>query len=274
MLMRSCVALCRAHGDAEQARVICYNLLLKGPWVLNVVARALSAAWPNLLASPGPVARAMQAIVNLKVVPRSKEHVSALSELATSFLLAVRKSPRVTLLRSGAAGTTGEDELSAEAWELVFALQLLCAQLGWNWTHNSFIRELIWPLLAKWGKQQDGSLGGNIHVTDPSVATLLRLVGKLGILGLSLCSNNGVKNILEVLVKMLQKTSTEGVASFWQLSHKAWICEVLQRLVLLSSLMVSNKLQHTQLLTFRRLPLFLQSRPSTIGPRARLLPPL
>uniref|UniRef100_UPI00359009FC little elongation complex subunit 1 isoform X2 n=1 Tax=Myxine glutinosa TaxID=7769 RepID=UPI00359009FC len=212
MLIRSCLALCRALGDAEHARLICYNLLLKGPTVLNVVARAVSAAWPNLIASPGPVARAMQAIVSLKFAPRSKEHVSALSELATSFLLAVRKSPRVTLLRSGAAGMAGEEELSAEAWELVFALQLLCAQLGWNWTHNSFIRELIWPLLAKWGKQQDGSLGGNIHVTDPSVATLLRLVGKLGILGLSLCSNNGVKNILEVLVKMLQKTSTEVVS--------------------------------------------------------------
>ncbi|KAF7709826.1 hypothetical protein HF521_016676 [Silurus meridionalis] len=65
------------------------------------------------------------------------------------------------------------DDLCPGAWDYVFSLDLLCAQLGWIWTVSHVIRKDVWLILNTWLKQTQTE---ETNFRNVSVAAIFRLL--------------------------------------------------------------------------------------------------
>ncbi|KAF7688172.1 hypothetical protein HF521_014178 [Silurus meridionalis] len=112
----------------------------------------------------------------------------------TSTLKALLKDKSLTFQKSSWYG----DDLCPAAWDYVFSLDLLCAQLGWIWTVSHVIRKSVWLILNTWLKQTQTE---ETQFRNVSVAAIFRLLGRLG--------QNGLKENVAASVEDLVKSITE-----------------------------------------------------------------
>lgn len=56
--------------------------------------------------------------------------------MVSDLLLEMQSCPKVGFQPSEQYG----EDLSEDAWQYVFAVDLLCSHLKWDWTHNNVIR--------------------------------------------------------------------------------------------------------------------------------------
>ncbi|KAF7687856.1 hypothetical protein HF521_013862 [Silurus meridionalis] len=112
----------------------------------------------------------------------------------TSTLKALLKDKSLTFQKSSWYG----DDLCPAAWDYVFSLDLLCAQLGWIWTVSHVIRKSVWLILNTWLKQTPTE---ETQFRNVSVAAIFRLLGRLG--------QNGLKENVAASVEDLVKSITE-----------------------------------------------------------------
>ncbi|KAF7709833.1 hypothetical protein HF521_016683 [Silurus meridionalis] len=112
----------------------------------------------------------------------------------TSTLKALLEDTSLTFQKSSWYG----DDLCPAAWDYVFSLDLLCAQLGWIWTVSHVIRKDVWPNLKIWllRTQTEEKQFKNV-----SVAAIIRLLGRLG--------QQGLKENMAASVEDLAKSITE-----------------------------------------------------------------
>ncbi|KAF7688173.1 hypothetical protein HF521_014179 [Silurus meridionalis] len=87
----------------------------------------------------------------------------------TSTLKALLKDKSLTFQKSSWYG----DDLCPAAWDYVFSLDLLCAQLGWIWTVSHVIRKSVWLILNTWLKQTQTE---ETQFRNVSVAAIFRLL--------------------------------------------------------------------------------------------------
>ncbi|KAF7709995.1 hypothetical protein HF521_016845 [Silurus meridionalis] len=112
----------------------------------------------------------------------------------TSTLKALLKDKSLTFQKSSWYG----DDLCPAAWDYVFSLDLLCAQLGWIWTVSHVIRKSVWLILNTWLKQTQTE---ETKFRNVSVAAIFRLLGRLGQQGLK----ENVAASVEDLVKSVNE---------------------------------------------------------------------
>ncbi|XP_046711161.1 little elongation complex subunit 1-like [Silurus meridionalis] len=103
------------------------------------------------------------------------------------------------------------DDLCPAAWDYVFSLDLLCAQLGWIWTVFHVIRKSVWLILNTWLKQTQTE---ETKFRNVSVAAIFRLLGRLGQQGLR---ENVVASVEDL---------TKSVAEFGRQKDLPWVVQL------------------------------------------------
>uniref|UniRef100_A0A8V0XU22 Little elongation complex subunit 1 C-terminal domain-containing protein n=1 Tax=Gallus gallus TaxID=9031 RepID=A0A8V0XU22_CHICK len=118
----------------------------------------------------------------------------------------------------------GED-LSEDAWQYIFAIDLLCSHLKWDWTHDNVISKVLWPSMDKWIKKRKDHESAQ-SVPDSIIALTLRLIGRLGQIGLKEGYLSAVKNISSVIGLFVQHAKEEDVPWGVQLAAVYSLCDL------------------------------------------------
>ncbi|XP_069770305.1 little elongation complex subunit 1 isoform X2 [Narcine bancroftii] len=223
-LCRVYVAICRHQGDLERARLLSYSILKEDFPDSSKLLLFILSVWQNIFSMQGPINKAMQAVAKQRAKGDVMNCLSAylnweknppldVSCLVSSFLVAMQQSPKVRFQASHERGM----DFNSDMWELIYAIDLLCSQQQWAWTHDCFIRKEVWPVMDKWMKRRKGHRNV-LHIQDVTVAGVMRLIGRLGQQGLKKSSATAVQNIATVINTFLQQAFQEGVPWPVQLS--------------------------------------------------------
>ncbi|XP_051872390.1 little elongation complex subunit 1 [Pristis pectinata] len=223
-LSRVYVAICRHQGDLERARLLSYSILKEDFPDSSKLLLLILSVWQNIFSMQGPVNKAMQAVAKQRAkgdilnclsvyLNWEKNPPLDISSLVSSFLVAMQQSPKVRFQTSSEYGM----DFNGDMWELIYAIDLLCSQQQWTWTHDCFIRKEVWPVMDKWMKRRKGHRNV-LHIQDVTVAGVMRLIGCLGQQGLKKSSIMAVQSIATVINKFLQQAFQEGVPWPVQLS--------------------------------------------------------
>ncbi|XP_051829405.1 little elongation complex subunit 1 [Antechinus flavipes] len=231
-LCRVYVGICRQLGDLERARLFCYDLLKEDFPESDKLTLFIANIWHDIFAFQGVINKAMQLVVrqrakgevlNCLITYLNWEKTSSLdvSMMISKLLLTIQLCPKMQFHLSEKFG----EDLNDDTWEYIFALDLLCCHQKWVWTHDNIISKELWPVMDKWIKHRKGHL--NIAYTpDIIVALILRLIGRLGQLGLKEGFASAVKNISSVICMFIQHSNEEDVPWSIQLAAVYALCDL------------------------------------------------
>ncbi|XP_061444417.1 little elongation complex subunit 1 isoform X2 [Rhineura floridana] len=231
-LCRVYVGICRQLGDLEKARLFCYSLLKEDFPKSDKLTLFTGSTWPEIFSSESVINKAIQLVARqrargevlkcLRTYLNLEENPPAdIGMMVSSLLLAIQLCPQVEFHLSEQYG----EDLKESTWEYVFAIDLLCSHQKWRWTHDNIISKELWPIMDKWVKNRKG----NGNVSSPSdiiVATVLRLIGRLGQIGLREGFFFAVENISSVIGIFLQHAKEKDVAWGVQLAAAYALCDL------------------------------------------------
>ncbi|XP_074908462.1 little elongation complex subunit 1 isoform X4 [Buteo buteo] len=141
--------------------------------------------------------------------------------MVSNLLLEMQSCPKVEFQLSEHYG----EDLSEDAWQYIFAVDLLCSRLKWDWTHDNVISKVLWPSMDKWVKKRKGHETAQ-SIPDSVIALTLRLIGRLGQIGLKEGYLAAVKNISSVIGLFVQHAKEEGVPWGVQLAAIYSLCDL------------------------------------------------
>ncbi|KFZ45350.1 Uncharacterized protein KIAA0947, partial [Antrostomus carolinensis] len=231
-LCRVYTGVCRQLGDLERARLFCYSLLREGFPDSEKLILFITNVWSDIFVFQGAINKAMQLVVKQIA---SKEVLACLSAyldweqsssldagiMVSNLLLEMQSCPKVEFQPSEQYG----EDLSEDAWQYIFAVDLLCSHLKWDWTHDNVISKVLWPSMDKWVKKRKGRETVR-SVPDSVIALTLRLIGRLGQIGLKEGYLAAVKNISSVIGLFVQHAKEEGVPWGVQLAAVYSLCDL------------------------------------------------
>ncbi|KAI5107459.1 little elongation complex subunit 1 [Silurus meridionalis] len=175
---------------------------------------AMVTAWPSLFTYDSPLCRAIHIVSKLKArgnildllskyLHWNEEPPEPIYSTIASTLKALLEDSSLTFQKNSWFG----DDLCPAAWDYIFSLDLLCAQLGWTWTFTNIIRNEIWLILDTLLLQTRSE---QTPYRDVSEAAVFRLLGRLGQLGLKENQTVSVRNLLKGIHTFLnQKLSKD-----------------------------------------------------------------
>ncbi|KFQ40961.1 Uncharacterized protein KIAA0947, partial [Nestor notabilis] len=231
-LCRVYTGICRQLGDLERARLFCYSLLKEGFPGSEKLILFITNVWSDIFIFQGAISKAMQLVVRQRA---SEEVLACLSAylsweqsssldagiMVSNLLLEMQSCPKVEFQPSEQYG----EDLSEDAWQYIFAVDLLCSHLKWDWTHDNVISKVLWPSMDKWIKKRKGPETAQ-SVSDSVTALILRLIGRLGQIGLKEGCLAAVKNISSVIGLFVQQAKEEGVPWGVQLAAIYSLCDL------------------------------------------------
>ncbi|NXL64687.1 ICE1 protein, partial [Chordeiles acutipennis] len=231
-LCRVYTGICRQLGDLERARLFCYSLLREDFPDSEKLILFITNVWSDIFVFQGAINKAMQLVVKQIA---SDEVLASLSAylnweqsssldagtMVSNLLLEMQSCPKVEFKPSERYG----EDLSEGAWQYIFAVDLLCSHLKWDWTHDNVISKVLWPSMDKWVKQRKGRETVQ-SVPDSVVALTLRLIGRLGQIGLKEGYLAAVKNVSSVIGLFVQHAKEEGVPWGVQLAAIYSLCDL------------------------------------------------
>ncbi|NWQ75150.1 ICE1 protein, partial [Columbina picui] len=216
-LCRVYIGICRQLGDLERARLFCYSLLKEGFPDSEKFVLFITNVWSDIFVFQGAINKAMQLVVRRSA---SNEMLACLSAylnweqsssldagvMVSNLLSEMQSCPKVEFQLSEQYG----EDLSDNAWQYIFAIDLLCSHLKWDWTYDNVISKVLWPSMDKWAKKRKGH-DTALSIPDSVIALTLRLIGRLGQIGLKEGYVTAVKNISSVIGVFVQHVKEEGV---------------------------------------------------------------
>ncbi|XP_010295142.1 PREDICTED: little elongation complex subunit 1, partial [Phaethon lepturus] len=231
-LCRVYTGTCRQLGDLERARLFCYSLLKEDFPDSEKLILFITNVWPDIFVFQGAINKAMQLVVRQGA---SSEMLACLNAylnweqsssldagiMVSNLLLEMQTCPKVELQLSEQYG----EDLSEDAWQYIFAVDLLCSHLKWDWTHDNVISKVLWPSMDKWVKKRKGHETAQ-SIPDSVIALTLRLIGRLGQIGLKEGYLAAVKNISSVIGLFVQHAKEEGVPWGVQLAAIYSLCDL------------------------------------------------
>ncbi|KFR14737.1 Uncharacterized protein KIAA0947, partial [Opisthocomus hoazin] len=231
-LCRVYTGICRQLGDLERARIFCYSLLKEDFPDSEKLILFVTNVWSDIFVFEGAINKAMQLVVRQSA---SSEMLACLSAylnweqsssldaglMVSNLLLEMQSCPKVEFHRSDRYG----EDLSEDAWQYIFAVDLLCSRLKWDWTHDNVISKVLWPAMDKWVKKRKGHETAR-SVPDSVIALTLRLIGRLGQIGLKEGYLAAVKNISSVIGLFVQHAKEEDVPWGVQLAAIYSLCDL------------------------------------------------
>uniref|UniRef100_A0A8C5T4G7 Little elongation complex subunit 1 C-terminal domain-containing protein n=1 Tax=Malurus cyaneus samueli TaxID=2593467 RepID=A0A8C5T4G7_9PASS len=208
-LCRVYAGICRQLGDLERARLFCYSLLKEDFPESEKLILFITNVWSDIFVFQGPINKAMQLVIRQSA---SNEMLACLSAylnweqsssldagiMVSNLLLEMQSCTKVEFHLSEQYG----EDLSEDAWQYIFAVDLLCSHLKWDWTHDNVIR-----------------------IAFLYIVTLF-LSGRLGQIGLKEGYLAAVKNISSVIGLFIQHAKEEGVPWGVQLAAVYSLCDL------------------------------------------------
>ncbi|XP_059132634.1 little elongation complex subunit 1 [Peromyscus eremicus] len=231
-LCRVYVGICRQLGDLERARLFCYSLLKEDFPESEKLTLFIANMWREVFLSQSAVSEAMQLVARQRArgevlnclrvfLSWEKNAPIDVGIVVSKLLLTIQLCPKTEFQSSEEFG----EDLSANIWEYIFAIDLLCCHQRWIWTHDNIISKELWPVMDKWIKYRKGH--SNIAYTpDVIVASVLRLIGRLGQLGLKEGFPTAVKNISSVIGMFIQHAQDEDIPWGVQLAAVYALCDL------------------------------------------------
>ncbi|XP_029420114.1 little elongation complex subunit 1, partial [Nannospalax galili] len=231
-LCRVYVGVCRQLGDLERARLFCYSLLKEDFPESEKLTLFVANMWHEVFLSQSVIGKAMQLVARQRArgevlsclrafLGWEKSAPVDVGIMVSKLLLTIQLCPKTEFQSSEEFG----EDLSSNTWEYIFAIDLLCCHQRWIWTHDNIISKELWPVMDKWIKYRKGH--ANIAYTpDVIVASILRLIGRLGQLGLKEGFPSAVKNISSVIGMFIQHAQDEEIPWGVQLAAVYALCDL------------------------------------------------
>lgn len=231
-LCRVYVGVCRQLGDLERARLFCYGLLKEDFPESEKLTLFIANMWHDVFISQSVINKAMQLVARQRAKGEVLNCLRAFLNweknapvdvgfMVSKLLLTIQLCPKTEFQPSVRFG----EDLSDSTWEYVCAIDLLCCHQKWVWTHDNIISKELWPVMDKWIKYRKGH--ANVAYTpDIIVASVLRLIGRLGQLGLKEGFPSAVKNISTVIGMFIQHAQDEDIPWGVQLAAVYALCDL------------------------------------------------
>ncbi|KAL7984620.1 hypothetical protein Chor_003190 [Crotalus horridus] len=204
-LCRVYVGICHQLGDLEKARLFCYTLLKEDFPRSDQLILFIANIWSEVFSSESVINKAIQLVTRQRakgdVLKCLKTYLSweesapvDISMMISSLLWAIQLCPQMEFQLSEKYG----EDLKENTWQYVFAIDLLCSKE-------------LWPIMDNWIKNRNGN-GSTSSSSDIIIATVLRLIGRLGQIGLREGFFSAVENISSVIGIFLQHAKEKDVA--------------------------------------------------------------
>ncbi|XP_066099507.1 little elongation complex subunit 1 [Saccopteryx bilineata] len=231
-LCRVYVGICRQLGDVERARLFCYSLLKEDFPESEKLTLFIANMWHDIFISQSVISKAMQLVARQRAKGEvlnclraflnwEKNAPADVGFMVSKLLLTIQLCPKTEFQSSERFG----EDLSDNTWEYIFAIDLLCCHQKWIWTHDNIISKELWPVMDKWIKYRKGH--ANIaYIPDVIIASILRLIGRLGQLGLKEGFPSAVKNISSVIGMFIQHAQDEDIPWGIQLAAVYALCDL------------------------------------------------
>ncbi|NXA33958.1 ICE1 protein, partial [Eudromia elegans] len=231
-LCRIYVGICRQLGDLERARLFCYSLLKEDFPNSDKLVLFITTVWPDIFCFQGVINKALQLVIRQRVkdevlaclsayLPWEQSSSSDAGVMVSNLLLEMQSCPKAELQPSELYG----EDLNEVAWQFIFAVDLLCSHLKWDWTHDNVISKVLWPCMDKWIKNRKGNEVVQ-SIPDTMIASTLRLIGRLGQIGLKEGYLSAVRNISSVIGLFVQHAKEEDVPWGVQLAAVYSLCDL------------------------------------------------
>ncbi|XP_051791578.1 little elongation complex subunit 1 isoform X1 [Erpetoichthys calabaricus] len=215
-LCRVYVGICRQLGDLERARVFAYNVLKEGFPDSEKLALFIASTWCDVFSMQGLINKSVMSVIMARAkgdilkcfqayTRSNKSTPCAIAQVVSGIFIALETGLN---MRFQSHEKYGED-LSSNVWEYIYATELLCTQQQWTWTHDNLICKQIWPQMDKWIKQFKAS--SQTSIPEVSVAAILRLIGRLGQIGMKEGFLASVKNVASVINTFGRHSNKEGM---------------------------------------------------------------
>ncbi|XP_057195947.1 little elongation complex subunit 1 isoform X2 [Triplophysa rosa] len=221
-LCRVYVGLCRQIGDYQKAHSFAYSILKEDLPDACKLILFMVTTWPSVLFLETTLCRAIHIVTKLKAEGEILEYLTKylhwdksppcdIYDMISSTLKTLREDKDLTFQMHHRHG----HDLCPATWECIFTLDLLCTHLKWKWTHDVVIGKELWPIMNTWITQRRPL---QTPIRDVSVAAVLRLIGRLGQLGIKEKLFKSVQNVARAINLFGKHGILEGVPNQVQLS--------------------------------------------------------
>ncbi|XP_036446502.1 little elongation complex subunit 1 isoform X2 [Colossoma macropomum] len=221
-ICRVYVGLCRQRGDIQKAHALAYGILKENFPEAPKLVLFMVTTWPSMLSYDNCLCKAIHTVSKLKAEGEILDYLTVylhwdemppgdIHKMISSTLKALLEDGNLKFLKHDRHG----DDLCPTAWEYIFTLDLLCAHLGWKWTHDNIIGKELWPIMNTWVSQPRLQ---QTPIRDVCVAAVLRLIGRLSQLGIKEKLCKSVQNVAKAMNLFAKHGITEGVPWEVQLS--------------------------------------------------------